>query len=120
MLFRKSEQVLRDLIFVRERCVKHRGIVGIQRDQHATVEQPAHWMIFDSRQTPCPEIAADTDLDRDLALGEHFDEFRIARRTESMSQAFGANVQRGPDRLWSNALAGMGSEPQAIVSGIAI
>src|SRR5271157_4461410 len=77
----EAEDLLGDLVFVRQCSVKHVRVISVQRDQRAGIKQPPDRMLPHFRATSCKKIAGDTYLDRDSVFGEVAHQFRILYRT---------------------------------------
>src|SRR5260370_28418404 len=68
----------------------------------------------------CPQIAGHADFNRNLALGQLFDQFRILPGGEAVADAFRLEVQRAPHRLRPSAFAGVGREMKAALGGASV
>src|SRR3981081_2866019 len=62
-----------------------------------------------------PQIAGHTDFNRNLALGQLFDQFRILRGSKDVADAFRFEIQRAPDGLRPCTLARVSSEVKTVL-----
>src|SRR6202158_3084869 len=97
VLVGEAERFLHQRVLLAQRCTKHRGIVGIERQHQALVEVAAHRMLREFGAAARPQIAGHTDFNRNLALGQLFNQFRILRGSKAVADAFRLEVQCAPD-----------------------
>src|ERR1700722_9512489 len=105
MLIGKSKCFLRELIFTRQSGAEQRWIVGVERDHHALVEIVPRGMFRYRRAHSGAEIAGDTQFHGNLALCEFFDQVWVLGGTEAVTNAFGAQVERSPNRFRRSGLS---------------
>src|SRR5579872_4511260 len=67
-LIAKTEFPPSQFVFPRQGAAEQRGIVGIQHDRHACVEQPPDRMLLERSNRARPHVAGDANLQRDLAF----------------------------------------------------
>ena len=112
----EPEDLLRELIFARQRGVEHVGIVSIQRHQHAGIEQLSQWMLLDRGTTSGEHVAGNADLDGNLSFRQMPYQFCIFDGMQSVADAVGFQfTQRPPDRFRPHRLAGMDGPAQAVL-----
>lgn len=106
-------------IFVEQIGSEEGRIVGVERDHQAFFVVAADGMVWNFRVTgECgttagAEVAGDVQLQRDLALGEDFDQVGVLLCGECMADALGTDVQGCPDALRTGGFAGVTGEVQA-------
>src|SRR6202521_2087287 len=62
-----------------------------------------------------PQIAGHADFNRKLALGQFFDQFRILRGSQAVTDAFRFEIQRAPDGFGPCTLARMRREMKTVL-----
>src|SRR5213075_758721 len=77
-------------------------------------------MVFQAAATSGTHVAGDTRFHRDLALSEDLHQFAIFHGMQSVPDALGANVERGPDRGGPHSLAGMCGQAQPVLASVSI
>ena len=68
LLRSESELFRRKLIFALQRAAEQRGIIRIQHDRHAGIEQSADGMCLERWNGAGADIAGDADFERDLMV----------------------------------------------------
>src|ERR1700674_697388 len=63
----------------------------------------------------CPQIAGHADFNRKLALGQFFDQFRILRGSQAVTDAFRFEIQRAPDGFGPCTLARVRREMKTVL-----
>ena len=81
--------VLRIQIIFGERAITDERIIAVDRQHQALIEVAAHRMLRQFGAAARPQIAGNADFNRNLALGQFFDQFRIPRCGEPVPDAFG-------------------------------
>src|SRR5579862_6175313 len=64
-----------------------------------------------------PQIAGHANFDRNLALRQFLDQFRILGSGKPVPNSFRLEVQRTPDRFWSGVFAGVRGAMKAMFRG---
>src|SRR6266853_668398 len=111
----EAEVLLRYLVFPRQGCAEHSGIVGVERDHEAVVKILFYRMLCDRLAAACAQVAGNADFDGNLALGQLFQQIRILRCGQAVADAFGAEIDRSPDRFRASGLSGVRGETQTVV-----
>src|SRR3981081_3106323 len=62
-----------------------------------------------------PQIAGHTDFNRNLALGQLFDQFRILRGSKAVADAFRLEIQRAPDGFRPCAFTSVSREMKTVL-----
>ena len=78
---------------------KHGRIVAVEGQHQALVEVAPHRMLRELGAATRPQIAGHADFNRNLSLGQLFDQFRILPGGKPVADAFRFEVQRAPDGL---------------------
>src|ERR1700688_4282699 len=111
----EAERLRPKRILLDERCTKHRGIVGVERQHQALIEVAPHWMLRKFGAAARPQIAGHADFNRNLALGQLFDQFRILRGSQAVTDAFRFEIQRAPDGFGPCTLACVRREMKTVL-----
>src|SRR6266849_6205756 len=93
----EAERLLHQRVLLNKRCLKHGWIVGVEGQHQSLVEVAAHRMLRKLGAAARPQIAGHADFNRNLVLGQLFDQFRILRGSKAVADAFRFEVQRAPD-----------------------
>ena len=100
-------------VFVEERGAEEGWVVGVEGDHEAFFEVELDGVGIERGTATGAEVAGDVELERDLALSEDFDEVGVFLRGEGVADAFGADVDGGPDALGAGVFAGVAGEAEA-------
>jgi hypothetical protein len=100
-------------VFVEEVGAEEGRVVGVEGDHEALFEIELDGVGVDGVATTGADVAGDIELEGDLALGENLDEVGVFPGGEGMADAFGADVDGGPDALGSSGFAGVAGEAEA-------
>ncbi len=100
-------------VFVKEIGAEEGRVVGVEGDHEAFFEIELDGVRVDGGAAAGADVAGDVDLEGNLALGENLNEVGIFPGGESVADAFGADVDGGPDALGAGILAGVTGEAEA-------
>src|SRR5258708_5126704 len=117
MFVGESEKLLGDLVLAGQRGAKHGRVIAVESDHNALVEVGLGRMIVEVGAQPRAQVARQTNFNRDLTLGELFDQISIVEGGEAVANALAAQVERPPHGLGWTGFASMRSQPQAMVGG---
>src|SRR5208282_764193 len=70
--------------------------------------------------TTRPQIAGHADFDRNLALGQLFDQFWIFLGSQAVADAFRLEIQRAPNRLRPSAFTGVRRQMKPVFRGASV
>src|SRR6267154_1270871 len=117
MFVGESEKLLGDLVLAGVRGAEHGWVIAIEGDHNAMVEVGLGGMIVEVGTQPGAQVARQTNFDRNLTLGELFDQIGIVEGGKAVTDALGAQVERPPHGFGWTGFASMRSQPQAMVGG---
>jgi hypothetical protein len=100
-------------VLVEEGGAEEGWVVGVEGDHEALFEVVAGGVIEEGRTTAGAQVRGDVEFEGDLALGEDFEEFGVLRGGEGVADAFGADVEGGPDALRAGVFASVAGEAEA-------
>src|SRR5215469_4332982 len=120
MIVGEAERLLRQLVFAGKSRRDNRGIVAVQGNHETLIEVLADGVIGQSAAAPGTQVAGQADFHRDLAVSEFFDQFRILNRGESVTDAFGAQVERAPDGTRARGFSSMSRHVQTVIAGVGV
>src|SRR5215831_900830 len=120
MIVCEAERLLRQLVFAGKSCGEHRGIVAVQGNHESLIEVLADGVIGQTAAAPGKQVAGEADFDRNLAVSEFFDQFGILNRGESVTDAFGAQVERAPDGTRARGFSCMSRHVQAVIASAGV
>ena len=63
------------------------------------------------------QVAGHANFNRNLALGQLLQQFRIFGGSEGVADAFGFEIERAPDGFRSGAFSGVDGEMKAVLGG---
>src|ERR1700730_14629855 len=75
----EAECLLHKRVLLNQRRPEHRRIVGVESQHQALIEVAPHRMLREFATAAGPQIAGHADFNRNLALGQLFNQFRILR-----------------------------------------
>ncbi len=120
MLVGESESLLSELVFARQRSAEQRWVVGVKRDHNSLVEIVFRGMVGHGLADASAQVAGDAQFDRNLTLGELFDQVGVLAGGKGVANALGAQVERSPYRFRRSGLAGVRGQAQAVVGGVGV
>src|ERR1019366_1958051 len=115
MFVGETKRLLNQTVLLDQRCTKHGGIVGVEGEHQALIEVAAHRMLREFGAAARPQIAGHADFNRNLALGQLFDQFRILPGGKAVADTFRFEVQRAPNGLRPSAFTGVGREMKTLL-----
>src|SRR5579863_7055400 len=66
------------------------------------------------------QIAGQANLHGDLAVSQFFDQVRILRGAEAVTDALGMKIQRSPDGLGRSGFPGVGGQAHAMILSVRV
>ena len=111
MFIAESERVLGKLEFARQGGGEQCRVVRIEGDHDALIEVVFRGMLGDGATHSGAKVAGNAELDRNLALGKFFDQVRILRGSEGVTDSLSAQVERSPDGFRRTGLSGVSRKP---------
>ena len=104
-------------VLVEQVGAEHGRVVGVERDHQAGVEVAAQRMGGVAGAAAGADVGGHVDLDGDLAFGEDLHQFFVVLGGEAVADAFGADVDGGPDGGGAvdgaTGFSGVGGEAEA-------
>lgn len=107
----------RQIVFVRQRCAARAGVVGVEGDWHAAVQQGSYRVLLVAGGGSGLYVACKGDLKGDAVFGQVIHQPRVFGRPDTVSDPFGAKVpDRVPRRFRSGGFAGVGGQAKTGLS----
>src|SRR5580700_8519757 len=120
MFVGEGESVLSELVLAVQGGAEQCGVVGVERDHHALIEVAFGGMLGDGGADSGAHVAAEAELDGNLALREFIDQIGIVRGGDGVADTFGAQVERSPDGFGRAGFAGVGGGAEAVVERVGV
>ena len=96
-LLREAKQAARDAVFSGQIRFKNAGVIRIQCDEHARIEQTPDGVYLKRRHCAGTHVTGYADLERNLFVAQTADQIRIIDRPDTVSNPLRADRQRPAD-----------------------